>query len=181
MFVIAIAGADGTGKSTLARSLRELIAPHCECVIRPFAESLREEVRQFLPPTVDPWQKPTPEWLRDILKGWGGMRRNQNPNYWIDAWAREVNLRDSPEEVAIIDDLRYYNEMGFVKGRQGMVIFYDRPSRMKMGYELDEIKPHADQRILADPDKKSYASSTLVLHLVNDFRVRQGLQSLFSA
>ncbi|WP_338442363.1 hypothetical protein VZG28_05160 [Synechococcus elongatus IITB4] len=181
MFVIAIAGNDGAGKSTVARSIRELIDPHRDCVIRPLAESLREEIRQFVPPTVDPWQKPTPEWLRDLLKGWGGLRRSQDPEYWIKAWVQGINLRESRPEIAIIDDLRYLNELNFVKERQGMVIFLDRQSRMKAGYELDELKRYADQRILVDPVGKVYASPTLTFHLINDFRLRQGLQSLFSA
>ncbi|WP_152034128.1 hypothetical protein [Synechococcus elongatus] len=175
MFIIAIAGDDGRGKSTLARNLAELISKEIDCCfIRPFAESLRREVKAFLPSHIDPWQKPTPEWLRDLLKGWGAMRRAEDPDYWIQSW-RTATL--GLGGVAIIDDLRYLNEMNFVQGRHGIVLFLDHGDKRRLGYELSLVRPHADQRFLVDPVAGHYASTEMAYRLIVEFQQRQEVKA----
>lgn len=64
---------------------------------------------------------------RALLQFWGTeFRRNVNPQYWVNKLAQRI-VKEKPE-VALIADIRFQNEMDFVKNQSGDVVRVDRPS-----------------------------------------------------
>lgn len=122
MRVISISGADGAGKSTLARKIeRNLVANSPESLIVrvcPIAESLRKELAKHSDYTLDElWEKPTPSHIRHELIVWGTRQRSKmGENYFIekciDYAQNGLNL-----DVAIVDDLRFPNELNYIRDR----------------------------------------------------------------
>ena len=62
---------------------------------------------------------------RTFLQFWGVLRREESVDYWVDQVAKAI-AKDKPE-IALISDLRFDNEMRFVK-HYGEAIRVDRPS-----------------------------------------------------
>jgi len=131
----------GAGKSSMAKYLIEQTR---RGVRAGFAYALRLEVLRYLddkakpasmPPNVGEafdlacdapggvWMKPTPPHFRTLLQWWGtDFRRNRNPDYWLDQWERWFGY----EPVAIVDDVRFPNEVQFIQDRGGIVWWLER-------------------------------------------------------
>lgn len=65
---------------------------------------------------------------RTLLQWWGGAyRRDSEPLYWVRKVADLIH--DEKPEVALITDMRYPNEMGWIRngGHEGYVVRVDRP------------------------------------------------------
>ena len=104
-FAVVITGLDGTGKSTTARHIADMLPGE----VRPIAESLRREMSVKFP-EIDFWVKPTPPKVRKMMIHYGDIRRSEDLNYFIKKWHKSVG-----EGTPIIDDLRYANELNYVK------------------------------------------------------------------
>jgi hypothetical protein len=64
---------------------------------------------------------------RTLLQWWGTeFRRSVNTNYWVDRLAETI-AKENPR-VALITDMRFPNEMDFVKQCGGDMVRVDRPS-----------------------------------------------------
>lgn len=118
--ILALTGFSKVGKSTLADTMQDY-----ERVS--FADVLKHEVTRLLAANdieVNLWGKDKEEW-RWLLVGWGRMRREQDRNYWI----KQLYARIAPldEQSYVIDDLRYQNELEWVKKHGGLVIGITRP------------------------------------------------------
>lgn len=60
---------------------------------------------------------------RTLLQWWGWLRRQQDPMYWINKVAKNI-----PEcRYVLITDMRYPNEMEWVKERGGVTVRVKRP------------------------------------------------------
>lgn len=79
---------------------------------------------------------------RTLLQWWGTeFRRNVNPEYWVKQLANTIE-KEKPE-IALITDMRFSNEMDFVK-RHGETFRVDRDS---LGPLSDQS--HASEKALA--------------------------------
>lgn len=170
MRIVGIAGADGCGKSTLAGHL--LTTEGYYPVRVPFAEQLRHEVQALLEQdgeqTVDAWQKPTPAWLRQLLRGWGDYKRSLQPDYWVLAWRGLIQFwgtRHTPHELLIIaDDLRYVNEAEAVHNLGGTVIYLDDvavPDHQLL-HELLDVREMADIGFTVDSRAGKWVDAGMV-------------------
>lgn len=112
--VILITGPDGYGKSSLARQLEEEFLIYTE----PLARCLRIElVNDLGVKYTDVYAKPTPQYIRDLLRGWSRHRKIQySENYWLGEWVKR-NTFPWRTPVTIIDDVRYLNEVEFFNAR----------------------------------------------------------------
>ena len=72
---------------------------------------------------------------RTFLQFWGVFRREENADYWVDQVAKAI-AKDKPE-IALISDLRFENEMRFVK-HYGEAIRVDRPSVRSANSHISE-------------------------------------------
>jgi energy-coupling factor transporter ATP-binding protein EcfA2 len=108
MKIIAISGPDGCGKSTLARSLKELIRG--KSYVAPIAYVLRKELSDKLGiPLEELTKKPTSAPIRNLLRGYGEYQRSLDPYYWIDQWV-EYRYKVLYSTISIVDDLRFIQE-----------------------------------------------------------------------
>lgn len=140
--IILLCGQAGSGKSTLARRLHDLIGAE----IVPMAQPLKEAVAAALGCAVmdlslqDSKNKPTKfiinvdrsleegslvldrvlagegDTPRRIMQLYGtDVMRERDPDYWVRQWCDKVHSMDA--EYVIADDVRFLNEISFVKAR----------------------------------------------------------------
>jgi hypothetical protein len=92
-----------------------------------FANQLKIEVKDFLQKTIgiDSFTQDDEEKkiIRPFLVTWGTeVRRKQNPNIWID----HVESQLDENKVNIITDVRFGNEMDWLKDKGGYSVFVSR-------------------------------------------------------
>ncbi len=192
MKLIGIAGCDGSGKTTLAESLRELYGSKGKSVHVNFADKLKDEVAEILwqskiHHTVKPleyWQsfvrqKPTPEWLRLMLRGWGNCRRSIDPDYWVRKWVSEVvdhkylcDFKWKQEAFVVCSDVRYVNEAKAIHELGGTVLFLDDISKplekLSEGerHELHKVADMCDHGFLMSSRKDDWIEPQYVFKLL---------------
>lgn len=142
--IIGLCGWQGVGKSTVAKQLSSILSGDNNTIILAMAQVLRLEVEDALlvpPPSpdkylidclqknlTDPWVKPTPPEIRQLLISWGNARRKQNPDYWVNCWntAFEYLHANKIVEHFIVDDIRYQNEAEKILELGGKLIYLYR-------------------------------------------------------
>lgn len=127
--LIGLTARKGVGKSTLAALLRERI-PGSEIIA--FADALRDEVDAAIQRS----GSYTPRsWLEEhkatvygpLLQGWGEFKRlRYGEDYWIARLDDEARGAWGP---VIIPDVRYLNEVAYIKGQSGLLVAIHGPSR----------------------------------------------------
>ncbi len=192
MKLIGIAGADGSGKTTLAESLREIYGDKGKSVHVNFADKLKDEVAHLLwasnttgkTKTLDEWkefvrQKPTPEWLRLLFRGWGNYRRSVDPDYWVRKWVSEVvdhkylcDFKWKQEAFVVCSDVRYANEAKAIHELGGTVLFLDDISKplekLSEGerHELHKVADMCDHGFLMGSRKDVWVKPEYVFELL---------------
>jgi hypothetical protein len=130
MKIIAIAGNATCGKDRLYELLCLELQGRIKCKRIGFADALKEELNTFLlsQTGISAWTTNAEEKrvIRSMLVFWGNtFRRGQDPNYWVNQVARQV--QSCQEETCwIIPDLRYKNEYDWIKSQGGITIFLNR-------------------------------------------------------
>jgi hypothetical protein len=126
--IIGICGNARCGKDTMAELIQEVLA---DIGIKSekinLADSLKDELREFVDKTlgIDVFTTDDEEKkiIRPLLVTWGThVRRKLNPNIWIKrAVAKMTN-----NCIYIVPDIRYANEMEWLRGHDSYCIFIDR-------------------------------------------------------
>jgi hypothetical protein len=128
MKIIGISGAARSGKDTFADCLIEVLSSmNIASHKMSFANQLKIEVKDFLQETIgiDSFTQDDEEKkiIRPFLVTWGTeVRRKQNPNIWID----HVESQLDENKVNIITDVRFGNEMDWLKDKGGYSVFVSR-------------------------------------------------------
>jgi hypothetical protein len=126
--IIAIAGNARSGKDTLGKHLVSILGEYgIKAKCYSFASQLRKETDEFLLKTlnISAYTEDNDEKniIRPFLVFWGTeIRRKLDDLIWI----KQVESMISDNEVAIITDLRFQNEMEFVKNNNGQIICLSR-------------------------------------------------------
>lgn len=115
--VVALSGAYGAGKSTLAK---KICGDGSEFLL-PFANGLREElIFMGLAERTEVYLKPTSTKIRKLLNEHGAKRRDENSDYWVEKWLQTANgikkfYATAQNQVFVVDDLRFMNELQALK------------------------------------------------------------------
>lgn len=127
--LIGLTGYARSGKDTFFQfaNLVTSSANNYECQRFAFADELKKECDNFLKETLgisaftsDSKEK---EVIRPFLVFWGTkIRREQNPNCWIDKIKDDVMYWINKGNTAIITDVRYVNEVQWVKSLGGKIV-----------------------------------------------------------
>jgi hypothetical protein len=123
-YIIAIGGFARSGKDTCCRALLETAPEDIKGRRIAFADILKNEVDEFLIKetgisawTDNPKEK---EIIRPFLVFWGtDFRRQYNPEYWIQKVDKVIE-DDNQHNMFIITDLRFPNELEWVKKNGGV-------------------------------------------------------------
>jgi hypothetical protein len=125
--LIGITGRFGTGKSTLAALLAEQL-PGAQVVA--FADALKADIHRLLHPVLDrplaleEIERLKPTCLGPIYQGYGELLRQwYGADYWVGRLADALPAR------AIVADVRYPNEVDWLKHRGGQLIAVSGPNR----------------------------------------------------
>jgi hypothetical protein len=126
--IIAIAGNARCGKDTLGKNICSLLNEYgIKSSTYSFADELKRETDDFLKQTlgISAYTDNNDEKsiIRPFLVFWGtDLRRKLNPTVWVDKVLERIN----DDEVAVITDLRFENELDFVRLNNGSVIYLSR-------------------------------------------------------
>ena len=153
--LVAISGKAGSGKSTLAHLLAERL-PGAR--VYSFADALRDEVARefgiprewtkerklelmptdFYCPVCNGWQMERPMLIREVLQEWGAFKRSKDLDYWIKRL--DDRIRAEGARYAIIDDLRYQNELEWVRASEGVAVRVE-----PLGWRLPSCPAHVSE------------------------------------
>lgn len=150
------------GKNTAAQAVLESLPIDADVHMYAFADALRREVRtacakfggQYA--LIEAWKDAglMPDWVhfedpkpRSLLQWWGtDYRRAKDPDYWVKRLGQ--TLAEHKPDVALITDVRFRNEVDFIRSQGGVYIkvvntgapdvnVHEHPSEA----ELDNVKP----------------------------------------
>lgn len=141
--IIGICGVARVGKDTLFEAISQC-CPNKRIHRRAFADGLKEECEQFLSSNVgisafteDEGEKLL---IRPFLVTYGThLRRKMDPYCWIKIVSKSIER--STGEIFIITDLRYENELDWVKDGGGTVIHLSRHGILPANKEEEENDP----------------------------------------
>ena len=145
------------GKNTAAQAVLEAQPLDCDVRMYAFADALKKEVRVASARykgqwnLIETWKEAglIPEWVhyeepkpRTLLQWWGTeYRRKQDPLYWVKRLDKKL-LEHNPD-VALITDIRFLNEVEFIRQRGGVVI-----ECVRVGAPDFEVEEHQSEREL---------------------------------
>lgn len=151
--LIALTGAAGSGKSTIAKHLSQPESEHIPFARVKFSRTLKRMLLQIPGMTEEMTEGRFKETPQEILGGqtprqvmqtlgteWG--RDLVNKNIWLDSWERYVE--DFSHVVA--EDLRYLNEANLVRRLGGEIWRVKRPNYLNNGHvsETEQTDIEAD-------------------------------------
>jgi hypothetical protein len=144
------------GKNTAAQAVLEACPLETRVHMYAFADALKQEVRvacgkyggQFA--LLSAWKSEgiLPDWVhyedpkpRPLLQWWGTeFRRKQDPDYWVKRLDKKL-IQHAPE-VALVTDVRFRNEVDYIKARGGFVVECLRTSAPD--FEVEEHSSEAE-------------------------------------
>ena len=138
--IIAIAGNARSGKDTLGRYISQILNDHgISTSLNSFAKALKSEVDPLLTKSVGisafTENSDEKKIIRDFLVFWGSdFRRRLDENVWI----KELEKSYDGKSILIVTDLRFENELKWVRENNGIVLFISRVD------ENNEIIPPAN-------------------------------------
>lgn len=126
--IIAIGGNARSGKDTLGKNLVYILKEYgINAKTYSFANQLKQETDEFLQKTlgISAFTENDDEKsiIRPFLVFWGTEVRRKNDDL---VWVKQLEDSLLPNEVAIITDLRFPNELKWVRDNEGQVIFLSR-------------------------------------------------------
>lgn len=131
--LLGISGKKHSGKTSCAKIIKEYILPNNKVGIKNFADELKFQTVRALQVGVPNFTleelEQNKEKYRGLLQWWGtDYRRNIfGKDYWINELTINI-LQPEQYDLIIIPDVRFYNELDWIKENGGQVIYINRPN-----------------------------------------------------
>lgn len=171
MIIGLASGSMGVGKDTVA----DILCAQYDYVKLAFGDLLKREVQNALHTGVAPeglsevgqyafnncihsgdiypFQKPTSTMMRVLLQQWGTeFRRAQDPNYWVkllDSRMTHINAVTGVFHF-VISDVRFINELEWVKRQDGILWYIDGTCRLTEGVNTKHVSEGAIRPDMCD-------------------------------
>ena len=126
--IIGICGNARSGKDTLGKNIVSILKDNgIKSKVLSFADELKKSVDEFLINSIgisafteDEEEKKT---IRPFLVTWGTeVIRSMDKNYWINKLEEKI----SQNQVNIITDVRFENELEWIKNNGGLSVYLER-------------------------------------------------------
>lgn len=124
--LIGLCGVARCGKDTFFTLAKQYIENKSNifCTKVSFAECLRQEIDETLLHNfnISAWTEDVAEkeLIRDLLVAWSKARKYQDNDYWIN------KIKINENNISIITDVRYKNEVDYIHNNNGIVIYIQR-------------------------------------------------------
>jgi len=167
MELITISGPARVGKTTMAYLIaKEAFALGFIPKVLGFAEPLKIEAGNR-----GLTKKDSPAKYREFCQVQGALKREGDPNYWVNSFEKillsvyEKELQDLKdgrghwERCIIIDDCRYENELSLAKKHKGVCIYMSPGKRILEDHDADWRNHHSEElsRKIEEGDDESKA------------------------
>jgi phosphomevalonate kinase len=138
--LIGLSGKKRSGKNTVAEIFSKHLG-HDRCTTIGFADKLKQEVAHAFDVDV-PYVETNKELFRKTLQSWGELRREGwGKDYWINKLHHTI-LENFDKDYIFIADVRYRNEMEYIRDNNGLVF---RVTRLWRGVPLDDKDAHSSE------------------------------------
>lgn len=117
--IIGLAGLKKSGKDEVC----SIISKHCKHTYRlGFADALKEEIGQAVGQEID-YINSHKDNFRLIMQGWGTdfRRKLHGDDYWVRKLGNKLLHLSNTYQLIIIPDVRFQNEVNFIKALNGEV------------------------------------------------------------
>ena len=163
--IVGICGVARSGKDSLFKIIKSsLDSQGINCLRISIADSLRQELSEFLHKQlgISPWTEchSEKEIIREVLVSWSRVRRSLDKDYWI----KRINsqLQDGYN---IITDVRYENEIEYIKRLDGKCIFVER----LIDNEGTPLRPPNNEELINTVPLKDICNSTLTWNNLDNY------------
>ncbi|NIO44441.1 MAG: hypothetical protein GTN36_02705 [Candidatus Aenigmarchaeota archaeon] len=138
--LIAFTGTKGVGKSTARDILKALCKPFVNMLVTPSLADPIKHIASMANQYLGRKDVKDRKLLQLLGTEWG--RNTISQDIWIDRLHKNIeeHIQD-PNDLVIIDDVRFDNEAKYIKNNNGILIRVCGPSRIKN----DGIKGHASE------------------------------------
>ncbi len=140
MRVIGLCGLSGSGKSTVATMISDLTPGRAPVDIVAFADAVKWEARRYFGHRLTGDKETDRPLIRDIAMKW----REVDPDVWVNALKRRVDslveyhsLYKEDEHTLVFSDIRFQNELDYVKSIGGEVWKIVNPRCASDGHESE--------------------------------------------
>lgn len=176
--ILGISGKKYSGKTSCALIIKDIILPKAKVQIISFADALKDEVVEAVKSSRPSFTREEMENYKEkwrwLLQGWGTeYRREQAKDYWIHKLMDNIEL---DANLIVIPDVRFYNELDWIKSNGGEVIYINRPNITHSDKHSSEAKVNDEyfrkQCLVLD----NMFSIGLLPSLLNDLWIKNNLK-----
>jgi len=134
MIIGLMGSGPGAGKSTIAKYLQRYIEKYEKkyVVVCPFAYQLKMFCVEL------GWDGKKDDKGRQLLNDIGMKSREYDPNVWVNMWLR--NTRKYREDVVIVDDVRFQNEVDAIRNLGGHILYVHREGTERSDLESEGFR-----------------------------------------
>lgn len=190
MKLYGFVGRAGSGKDTCATLLKNKLtfSLHCdphEIIQLSFAGPLKRDLANMLQidetyfhdrvlkeSPVPGYEQHTP---RSLMTWYGTLMKQKFGNdFWIRRMAQEINIRKHSSKCIMITDVRFVDEMEFIRSRGGEIIYMDRD---KVLHPIDTDTAHISELSVYACLKRCQDDSFDYIHIDNNWNSTQKLEN----
>jgi RecA/RadA recombinase len=138
--IIGFIGPFGAGKTTIAHAVQARINTGPKiCTINHFADPIK-----FGLASMGIHKSSTPPLYRKTAQFVGAAARSYDPDFWVEQFDLFMQKTSLNYPWVLVDDVRYFNEIDYIKDRGGHIVFVDASSNISLD---DPARDHESEAV----------------------------------